>query len=756
MDNRQFLINASLLVNETQRNDIFSLLNDDNASEITIIVLETLLEEILGDNQQEFSKIKALLEKQERVTIKDYHGVQGNGIVISHINQIREILSYHTHPDQFHLLVYFALAQNIPDIITDDPNLILRTKSDNFLKISLPLPGGEEKTYRLKILSLDEFKNSLNSNPCQKSMPVESSSSQTPPVTPPNVSGSIWKNWENKINILLLIMILLKIGIIVFAIIKVMNIAQAKPQFFVGDDMSRGEEFLSPPKISEEKCKFKRTFDTESELNTKTQKDQLDNLKKAEEDFGSKKYLNATQKLESVIEILRKNKKENPMDMKLKKATEEYFQKEKYADSEREFESVIMKNKENRPNLRIGNDPELQIYQENAKARRSKNFLSIAVVVPLHKKNIDGSTDYTSTYCNRGRPILFGVAMAQKKINITGILIKGQKYHLEVVIANDRNDKDYKSKEIARKIVQDKSILGVIGHNSSSATKAALDEYRGNIVVVTSTSTASDLEKEMTGMFYRTVTSNQKLSERLADYLADKNIKNVAVVYEKGDVSSEDYLKSLKDYSDKKEKGIKLIREIEFKQSKNRSPTDIIKENVNFSVGAILHFTQTEDAQKFSLKLIEENAKQAKLPMLGGDSLYECDKLSKYSSGLILSVPWFNGANEASKRFNKDVSELAGGDVNWRTATSYDATIAFNKAFSKYDTDIITSITRDSLGGKMQHVQLSEDETSGAAFKLSDKDTMPSPQLVEVVPKKIVQKNDNKICDNYEFEKFDD
>jgi hypothetical protein len=56
----------------------------------------------------------------------------------------------------------------------------------------------------------------------------------------------------------------------------------------------------------------------------------------------------------------------------------------------------------------------------------------------------------------------------------------------------------------------------------------------------------------------------------------------------------------------------------------------------------------------------------------------------------------------------------------------------------------------------MQHVQLSEDETSGAAFKLSDKDTMPSPQLVEVVPKKIVQKNDNKICDNYEFEKFDD
>jgi hypothetical protein len=68
MDNRQFLINASLLVNETQRNDIFSLLNDGNASEITIIVLETLLEEILGDNQQEFSKIKALLEKQALVS----------------------------------------------------------------------------------------------------------------------------------------------------------------------------------------------------------------------------------------------------------------------------------------------------------------------------------------------------------------------------------------------------------------------------------------------------------------------------------------------------------------------------------------------------------------------------------------------------------------------------------------------------------------------------------------------------------------
>jgi branched-chain amino acid transport system substrate-binding protein len=435
----------------------------------------------------------------------------------------------------------------------------------------------------------------------------------------------------------------------------------------------------------------------------------------------------------------------------IKKATED-FQGENYGKAAQEFEDAIdaaIKIKKNNPKLPIYNDPELRIYKENAKARKNKDFLSIAVVVPIHKQKRDGSIDYTSTYCNRGRPILFGVAMAQEEINKKGLSINNKKYYLEVVIANDRNDKDYKSKEIARKIVQDKSILGVIGHNSSAATKAALDEYNGNIVVVASTSTASDLGKEMTGMFYRTVKSNQKLSERLVDYLADKNIKKVAVVYEDEDTYSKDYLQSFKNYSTKK--GIGIMKEFELMQSLNRSPADIIEDNLNSGVGAILHFTQTKEAQEFSLKLIKENTKQPKpLLMLGGDSLYECDKLGEDSSGLILSVPWFKGANEASEKFNqkaRDWPKIGGGDVNWRTATSYDATIAFAEAFYKYTND---NITRESLGDKMQQVDLSAEETSGEPLKF-DKDIMPNPTLVKVVKNK-----NNKACEGYDFEKVDE
>jgi branched-chain amino acid transport system substrate-binding protein len=741
MDTQRFLINASLLVNDTQRNDLFSWLNDDNAYQIEIIVLEALLEEILSDDQQKLSKIRALLEKQERVDIKDHRGVEGNGIVTSHIDKIRDELGHHKYADHFILLVYVALVEEISFIVTDDPNLILRTKNDNFLEISLLQSNGTKKTYKLKILSLDEFKNFLNpnynpENQEPKSNPEEPNSAPSLEVLPPeneeddrkkdlNLNHGNVGNLEPEINserpnsapslevlppknkeddrkkdfwkILWLIMfVLAALGIIG----KVLSLSPVKSQLVVGDDMSRGEEFLSPPNISEKKCKFQRQLDT--------------GIKKATEDFQGENYGKAAQEFEDAID-------------------------------------AAIKTKKNNPKLPIYNDPELQIYKENAKARKNKDFLSIAVVVPIHKQKRDGSIDYTSTYCNRGRPILFGVAMAQGEINKKGLKINNKKYYLEVVIANDRNDKDYKLKEIARKIVQDKSVLGVIGHNSSAATKAALEEYNGNIVVVTSTSTASDLGKEIKGMFYRAVTSNQKLSEQLADYLADKNIKNVAVVYEKGDVFSEDYLKSFKNYST--QKGITINEEIELKQSENRSPTDIIKANIDSGVEAILHFTQTKEAQEFSLKLIKENTKQPKpLLMLGGDSLYECDKLGEDSSGLILSVPWFKGANEASKDFNqkaRDWPKIGGGDVNWRTATSYDATIAFAEAFAKYTND---NITRESLGSKMQQVYLFAEETSsGEPLNFDDEDTTPSPKLV-----KVVQNKNNKACEGYDFEKVDD
>jgi branched-chain amino acid transport system substrate-binding protein len=555
----------------------------------------------------------------------------------------------------------------------------------------------------IAVWTLERFKKELELTGLNGESPELPPPPPPPQDNPPIPQDNLWTLTLPLIPLIILVGISLINTTISFAVYRAISISPAKAQFFVGDDMSRGEEFLSPPKISEEKCKFQRALNTD--------------IKKATKDFQHPDYSLAQDEFKNAIEKAREMKMKNPM-------------------------------------LTIYYDPELQIYQQNAMARKHKKFLSIAVVVPLSNQESDGSINYTSTYCNRGRPILLGVAMAQEEINNKGLIsINGKHYYLEVVIANDRNDKDYKSKEIARKIVQDKSILGIIGHNKSASTQAALEEYNRNIVVVTSTSTASDLGKDMKGMFYRTVMSDQKSSEQFVDYLAKKNIKKVAVVYEKGDPYSNDYLLSFKNYST--QKGITINEEIEIEQSENRSPTDIIKANIDSGVEAILHFTQNKEPQNFSLKIIEENAKQPKrkrLLMLDGNSLYECDKLRPYSSGLILSVPWFKGANEASEKFNntaRDWPKIGGGDVNWRTATSYDATIAFAKAFAQYTND---DITRGNLGSKMQHVYIPAKYTSsGEPLNFDDEDTTPNPKLV-----KVVQNKNNKACEGYDFEKIDD
>ncbi len=68
--------------------------------------------------------------------------------------------------------------------------------------------------------------------------------------------------------------------------------------------------------------------------------------------------------------------------------------------------------------------------------------------------------------------ILRGVAQVQDEFNKNNEL-NGR--FIEMKIANDVGQ-EQQAKEIAAKLVKDLSILGIIGHNSSDSTKAALQE----------------------------------------------------------------------------------------------------------------------------------------------------------------------------------------------------------------------------------------------------------------------------------------
>jgi len=103
-------------------------------------------------------------------------------------------------------------------------------------------------------------------------------------------------------------------------------------------------------------------------------------------------------------------------------------------------------------------DPEVQIYLNNAKARLKGKPFTLATVVPV---------DSAATSAEE---MLRGVADAQTKFNDAGGF--GDRL-LEVVIANDGNDSSI-SGGVARKLANNPAILGVVGHNASSASQGAL------------------------------------------------------------------------------------------------------------------------------------------------------------------------------------------------------------------------------------------------------------------------------------------
>lgn len=156
-----------------------------------------------------------------------------------------------------------------------------------------------------------------------------------------------------------------------------------------------------------------------------------------------------------------------------KQAGAKAFENKDYLKASENFKASLHK---------IPNDPEARIYFNNAKAAdNSKQTIKIAVSVPL------GSNQPIA------EEILRGCAEVQEEINRdSGINNKP----LQVVIANDNNDRDL-AKKIAEKFVKDTTIFAVVGHNASNASVAAAPIYKnGKLVMISPTSFANGLGED--------------------------------------------------------------------------------------------------------------------------------------------------------------------------------------------------------------------------------------------------------------------
>ena len=335
-------------------------------------------------------------------------------------------------------------------------------------------------------------------------------------------------------------------------------------------------------------------------------------------------------------------------------------------------------------------DPEALIYLNNAKIGEQKS-LTIAVSVP-----IGGNL-------NVAKEILRGVAQAQTEVNSQGGI---NAVPLKIVIVNDDNKIEV-GKKVAQALAQDQSILAVIGHNSSEVSIAAAPTYQaGGLVMMSSTSTA----KELSGLgsyIFRTVPSVRFQADALSQYAVKKqNKKNIGICLNSTAKASqsikEDFTAAV--FSD----GAKISRVHCDLSSPDFNADQVIQEMLNDRVDALLLSPGVEKIEKgVEVAVIARN----RLLLLADSTMYTFKTLQLGQGAIadmVITVPW-HPEFLLNNPFAGNAVKLWGGDVNWRSATSYDATLAIAGGLRQNST----------RAGLQQTLSSNTFELEGAAGKIA-------------------------------------
>lgn len=331
------------------------------------------------------------------------------------------------------------------------------------------------------------------------------------------------------------------------------------------------------------------------------------------------------------------------------------------------------------------NDPEALIDLNNAQIG-DRNSLTIAVSVPI------GSN------LNIAQEILRGVAQGQNEINKNGG-INGQP--LKVFIIDDENDPEIAQK-VATALTDDPQFLAVVGHNASDATLAAAPIYQNaGLVMVSPTSFANGLSG-IGNYIFRTVPTIRFLTEPLAKYIVNTVHKpNIVTCY---DSQSKDNISFRDEFAASlTAQGGRLVESnCDFSLSTWNAETAVTNAIRNGADGILLapHIDRLDRAIDLA------RAVKGRLALFGSSTLYTSKTIQAGQSavnGLVLPGVW-NPDIPVAKTFATKAHQLWGGEVNWRTATAYDATKAIIAGLQK----------SSSRSGLQQALRTSNFSTAGA------------------------------------------
>lgn len=373
-----------------------------------------------------------------------------------------------------------------------------------------------------------------------------------------------------------------------------------------------------------------------------------------------------------------------------------------------DFQTAVTKLQAARQSLR--NDPETLIYLNNARLGSSPT-LTIAAVVP-----IGGNL-------NAARELLRGIAQAQDEAVQAGVPFR-------VLIADDANDPS-RAEAIANALVQDQSVLAVVGHGTSRTSLAAAPIYQqGQLLMIAPTSTSTELAQVSRGtggnFIFRTIPSDQFTGTALARHALTAG-NNKAIVFFN---SQSSYSKSLMEAFSTTLglEGGQIVQQVDLSEGNAAGQLT----NSNADVVVLL-----PDSETLSQAIEVASANQNRLPILAGDAFYTLESLQKGGSALnnaVLSVPWHPLAS-ANPNFVQVSSSLWGGDVNWRTAFAYDAMQTLRSARSTASvTPQMGAEGRTKLNSALTGSGFSANGTTGVISFLPSGDRNSKVLLVRVQP----------------------
>ncbi len=353
------------------------------------------------------------------------------------------------------------------------------------------------------------------------------------------------------------------------------------------------------------------------------------------------------------------------------------------------------------------NDPETLIFLNNARIGSSKSY-TIVASVPF------------GTDPNTSLEILRGIAQAQNQVNSSG-RVKG--VPLRVGIASDDDNPEI-AKQIASGLVSNSEVLGVVGPNTSDSTLAAGTIYTsGQLVAISPTSTSVKISN-FSRYVFRTVPSDFMAARTLANYMVRTLQKKNAVVFFN---SQSNYSQSLKSefVSSVSLEGGQVASEFDLSRA-DFSAAKSVEQATKQGAEVLMLAANTETLDK-ALQVVQIN--QKRLTLLGGDDVYTAKTLEigrEQAMGMVLAVPWHIDADPKSD-FPQKSRQLWGADVSWRSALSYDATVALVSALER-------NPTRDGVQQALLSSDFSATGASGTIRFLASGDRNAPVQLVKIVP----------------------